>query len=428
MGWPVEPAPTTILTTGVETIMKLSKMAVLAAVSFGVAQAQTADGPWVQTFELSPAAFTMRMELPETATKQYGYLLDTAYTRGTLRYRFAVSVGGTQVRIRFSNEVGTEPLHIGAASIALAADGANAKPGTIRRLTFNGKESITVAAGAPAVSDPVDLIVQPLSELIASWYVDQNIPVQPLSGASLQRVEGDRVMDASFDAPSSVMLRPAVSGVFVNAKSRSDVVVALGDSITDGARSKSDVPHGWVDQLARRMFSSKHNSAFVSAGIEGNRVLRDGLGQSALARADRDAFTIPGVKEIILLEGINDIGLSGQTVFGVQPALDVSDLITGYEQIAARAHLLGLKIYIGTLTPFRGSFYFSEEKEKIRLAANSWIRSNRVFDGVVDFDKTLGDPSAPDRLNKAFDSGDHLHPSDEGYKAMANAVPVAYFK
>jgi len=404
--------------------MKVSMLVIFAIISIGAARAQTLDGPWVQTFELSPASYTMQIPIP----KQYEHLLDKTPIRGTLRYRFAVSAGGTRVRIQFSNEAGAEPLHIVAASIALASDGANANLAAIHRLTFNGKQDITIPAGSPAVSDPVDLAVQALSELVASFDVDQDLIPQPLSGTPLQRVEGEHVMAASLDAPSSVLLRPLVSGVFVTSKARSHVVVGLGDSITDGSRSKPAVPHGWVDQLARRMSSTAPDTAFVCAGIGGNRVLRDGWGQSALARADRDVFTIPGVKEIIFLEGINDIGFSGQTVFGTQPTLELTDLITGYEQIAARAHLRGIKIYIGTLTPFRGSPYFSDEKEKMRLAANSWIRSNHVFDGVVDFDKALGDPNAPDQLNKDFDSGDHLHPSDEGYKAMGNAVPVAFLE
>ncbi len=411
-----------------QTIMNFAALAILAAFSVGAASAQTADGPWVQTFELSPAVITMRMDLPKSVTAQYGHLPDKTYTKGTLRYRFAVSVGGTRVRVRFSNEVGTEPLNIGAASIALAADGANANPATLHRLTFNGKGSITIGPGAPAVSDPVDLVVQPLSELVASWYVDQDVAVEPLSGAALQQVEGEHVMNAALDAPSSVRLRPIVSGVYVTSKAQPRVVVGLGDSITDGDRPKPDVPHGWVAQLARTMVPSLKDTAFVTAGIGGNRMLLDGWGQSALARADRDVFSIPGVQKIILLEGINDIGFSGHSVFGTQPILEVADLIGAYEQMATRAHLRGIKIYIGTLTPFRDSGYFTEDKEKMRLAVNSWIRSNRVFDGVVDFEKALGDPDHPDRLNKAFDSGDHLHPSEEGYKAMSNAIPVAFLR
>lgn len=170
------------------------------------------------------------------------------------------------------------------------------------------------------------------------------------------------------------------------------------------------------------------DTAFVTAGIGGNQVLRDDWGQSALGRADRDVFSVPGVKDIIFLEGINDIGRSGHSEFGSAPVLQVDELLAGYKQIAVRAHLRGLKIYIGTLMPFRGSVYFSEEKEKMRLTVNAWIRSNHAFDGVVDFDKALRDPNAPDQLNKAFDSGDHLHPSDAGYKAMSEAVPLAFLK
>lgn len=408
--------------------MKSPILAVLAILVGGTAHAQTADGSWVQTFELSPAAYTMQIQLPKNPPKQDERLVAKIPIQGTLRYRFAVSAGGQRFRVRVSNETSAEPLHIAAASIALAAEGFNVNPVTLRRLTFNGKEDIRIPAGSPAISDPVELSIRPLSELVASFEVDQEIPAQPLSGANLQCSAGDQVMAPAFDGPLTVTLRPLISGVLVPSKAKLHVIVGFGDSLTDGVRSKPDLPHGWVDRLARRVVPIAPDTAFVTAGIGGNRVLRDGWGPSALARADRDAFAVPGVTDIILLEGINDIGMSGQTMFGSEPVLQVDELLAGYMQIAVRAHLRGLKIYIGTLMPFRGSVYFSEEKEKMRLAVNAWVRSNHAFDGVVDFDKALRDPNAPDQLNKAFDSGDHIHPSDDGYKAMSTAVPLMFLK
>jgi lysophospholipase L1-like esterase len=187
-------------------------------------------------------------------------------------------------------------------------------------------------------------------------------------------------------------------------------------------------PHGWADVLARRFAAAKKPVAVVSAGIGGNRVLRDGWGPAALARADRDVFAVPGVSHVILLEGINDIGMAGQSMFGIEPALDLAELTAGYSQIAARANARGLKIYVGTLTPMRGAPYFSEDKERLRLAANAWIRASKLFDGVIDFEAALRDPAAPDRLAAPYDSGDHLHPNDAGYKAMGDAIDLAKFR
>ena len=400
---------------------------VLGLAGSTAAVAQTAP-VWLQSFEISPATYTMLMTLPKDMPAAYQAALRPTALHGTLRYRFAVSLGGTQIRVRFSNELGTTPLKIGGASIALAGEGVAALPGSLRLLTFGGKSAATIPAGAPLLSDPIDLAVAPMGELVASVFVEGDIPGTPLSGTQLALREGNAVEDAGFAGAKMVFARPPVTGVLLASPKPRPVIVAFGDSITDGGRGSPAKPHGWADVLGRRFAAAKKPVAVISAGIGGNRVLRDGWGPSAQARADRDVFAVPGVSHVILLEGINDIGMAGQSMFGNEPALDVDELIAGYSQIAARAHARGLKIYVGTLSPMRGAMYFSDDKERQRLAVNDWIRKTRLFDGVIDFEAALRDPAAPDHLNPKYDSGDHLHPSEVGYKAMGDAIDLATFR
>ena len=400
---------------------------VLGLASSTAAVAQSAPA-WEQTFEISPATYTMLMTLPKGMPEAYQAALRPVQLHGTLRYRFAVSLGGTQVRVRLSNELGSTPLKIGGASIGLAGDGMAAVPGSLRQLTFGGKNDVVIPAGAPVLSDPVDLTVPAMGELVASAFVDGDYAGTPLSGTRIALLEGNAVADAAFAGAKQVFARPVVTGVLVATPKPHPVIVAFGDSITDGGRGSPAQAHGWADVLARRFAAARKPVAVVSAGIGGNRVLRDGWGPSALARADRDVFSVPGASHVLLLEGINDIGMAGQTMFGTEPPLDMAELIAGYGQIAARAHARGLKVYIGTLTPMRGAMYFSDDKERQRLAVNDWIRKSNVFDGVIDFEAALRDPAAPDRLDRRYDSGDHLHPSDAGYKAMGDAIDLASFR
>lgn len=400
---------------------------VLCLTSASAAVAQSAP-VWEQSFEVSPATYTVVMTLPKGMPESYQAALRPTAWRGTLRYRFALSQGGAQVRIRLSNELGSSPLRIGGASIAMAGEAMAAIPGSLRQLTFGGRTDVVIPAGAPVLSDPVDLAVPAMAELVVSAFVDGDYPGTPLSGTRMALLEGNAVADAPFAGAKAVFARPVVTGVLVATPRPLPVIVAFGDSITDGGRGNPALPHGWADALARRFVAAKKPVAVVSAGIGGNRVLRDGWGPSALARADRDVFSVPGVSHVILLEGINDIGMAGQSMFGTEPALDVADLISGYSQIAARAHARGLKIYVGTLTPMRGAMYFTEDKESQRLAVNDWIRKTTLFDGVIDFEAAVRDPAASDRFNPRYDSGDHLHPNDAGYKAMGEAIDLATFR
>ena len=315
------------------------------------------------------------------------------------------------------------------ASIALATGEMDAVPGSIRQLNFGGKSKIVIPPGAPALSDPVDLSVASMNDLVVSVYVPDGAALLPMGPPTMLLSDGDDVMTEKFPSTHRVSGRPLVSAVLVTPERPARVVVALGDSITDALRNAPAVPRGWVAVLAKRAAdqASKNPLAVVSAGISGNRVIRPGMGQAAVARADRDVFSTPGIKYIILLEGINDIGISGNSMFGSEPDLDVGNLEEGYQQIVNRAHALGIKVFAGTLLPFRGAFYFTDEKEQKRLAVNTWIRTSNAFDGVIDFEATLRDPASPDRYKAEFDSGDHLHPSDAGYKAMGDSIDLKLF-
>lgn len=383
---------------------------------------------WVQAFAMSPATYAddIMRDLPP----QYAQLTRKTPFRGTMRVRMAVSVAGAQLRVRLSNELGDQPLPIGGASIALAGKDLDAIAGTVRRLTFGGKPGVTIPAGAPILSDPVPFPVKAMDEVVVSVFVDQPVLSSPLSGTRMALSDIDAVMEATLPQATTIVSRPLVTGILVASPRRIGVVAALGDSITDGGRINPAEPHGWVHTLAGRLAEQESGQAqtAVSAGIVGNRVISDGWGPSALARADRDVFAVPGLTNVILLAGINDIGMAGATVMGAQPPLDVEAVIAGYEQLAARAHARGVKIVIGTLLPFKGAPYFTPEKEQQRLRINQWIRESRIFDGMIDFDAITRDPEQPDRLRPEYDSGDHLHPGPAGYRAMGEAIDLRLFR
>jgi lysophospholipase L1-like esterase len=406
----------------------LISVAVITAFA-GVAPSEAAPPrpSWIESFESSPATYDVKFDLPKDIPARYAQAFQPVQLHGTLRYRMAVSAAGRELRIQISNELGTTPLKIGAASVGIASDNMTAVPGSLRRLTFGGKSEVVIPPGAPMLSDPVDLPVKAMTELLTSVFLSETIESSPLGGELVSQTDGNAVMDASLSNSHSYLSRSPVTAILTTNSARR-VMVGFGDSITDAGRVTPARPHGWVYALARRLDAAHMKVTAVSAGIAGNRIIRDGWGPSALARADRDVFAVPGVTDVILLEGINDIGMSGRGLMGNEPELDLEGLLRGYSQIAERAHARGLKVYIGTLTPFRGAPYFSEEKERTRRTVNMWIRKNKIFDAVIDFDAALQDPSAPDRLDPKFDSGDHLHPSDAGYEKMSEIIPLSMLK
>ncbi|MBZ5636754.1 MAG: SGNH/GDSL hydrolase family protein [Acidobacteriia bacterium] len=342
-----------------------------------------------------------------------------------------VSVGGRRVRVELSNMLNAQPLEIGAAHLATAKAGGEIADGTDRVLKFGGSASFTIPPGAIAVSDPVDLEVAPLSDLAVSMYLprDTGAPANHTVGLHTAYVsKGNVVGSRSMPEPATMFAYAWLAGIDVAAPRDAYTVVALGDSITDGFATTRDANMAWPTLLAKRLKENKSTQhvAVVNQGISGNQVLRDGAGISALARLDRDVLTRPGVKWVILLEGVNDINI--RTRPGGANPLTADELIGGYRQIIERCHAQGIKVMGATLTPAVGVPTYSEHGEEVRVAANRWIRAKGNFDAVVDLDAVLRDAQSLARLKAEADSGDHIHPNDAGNQKMADAFDLGVFK
>jgi lysophospholipase L1-like esterase len=368
------------------------------------------------------------------------------FTDQTVRLIVHTSVGGNRVRIRLSNELGSTPLRIGAAHIALRAGGADIQAGTDRPLTFSGNTSITIPPGAPVLSDPVDLNVPALSDLAISLYLPGTVGATTIHGTASQTnyvsLPGDFTGAATLPTQRTILSWPFLTEVDVDGGQAAGgaAIVTLGDSITDGTRSTPDTNNRWPDWLARRLQTVRDPATaaavqgintrlgVVNRGISGNRLISNPpegslAGRNALERFDRDVLATAGVRYMTVMLGINDIGNSPNAT-----PIAAEELIAGYRQLIARAHVKGIAAYGATLTPFEGAGYYSPEKEVVRQAVNNWIRSSDEFDGVIDFDRVTRDPAHPTRFLPAYDSGDHLHPNDLGYQAMGNAVPLELFR
>lgn len=362
------------------------------------------------------------------------------YKNQTLREIVHSSIGGDTVRVRLSNAYGNQAVEIGAAHIALSAKGAEVVPGSDHVLTFSGRATVSIPPNALVVSDPVKLAVPALHDVAVSLFLPKPSVGAGIHYAAQQTTyigQGNLTASASIPQAATVESWVFLSDLDVAAPERASTLVAFGDSITDGAHSTTDANHRWPNFLADRLLArpGRREIGVLDAGIGGNRILHDAasnvrFGVNALARFDRDVLAQPGVRYVVVLEGINDLGHAG-TSAPKSETVSAEDIIAGLEQMAQRAHENGLKIFGATLTPFEGTAfpgYFTPEKEVKRKAVNEWIRTGKAFDGFIDFDKAVRDPNHPDRMLAAYDSGDHLHPNDAGYKAMANAVDLSLFK
>jgi len=350
----------------------------------------------------------------------------------TLREIAHISIGGPQIRLRFTNEFGLDPLTVADAHVALSAGGGSVQPASDHPVTFGGATSVNIPPGAAMFSDPIPLQVAPLSDVAVSFYLPPQIMRAETFHAFADQdnyvAEGHSPAAADLIQPSTISSWYFFDGIDVPATAGSFSIGALGDSITDGAHSTRNANLRWPDVLAARLGKDPNLShiSVLNEGIGGNRVLNEGAGPSALSRIDRDVLAQSGVRYVIVLESINDIGrLSHLQV----PWDDVTakQLEWGLKQIADAAHEHGIKAIGATLTPYMGANYSSQTGEQVREAVNDWIRTSGTFDGVIDFDKITRDPQNPDRFNPAFDSGDHLHPGDEGYKAMGNGIDLTLF-
>jgi lysophospholipase L1-like esterase len=361
----------------------------------------------------------------------------------TVRERIRASIGGSRIRLRFSNEFGSSPLLIGAATVAIPKDASTIKEESIRNVTFEGRNSIEIPAGAPVLSDPISLQLTPGAEISISIYFPSRLTTPTLHAFAFKHAvvsqHGDFTHERKIDPAALSTASILVTAVLVPAQPSNRLVVAFGDSISDGDGSTVDADNNYPNNLIRRIARTSNGStlAVVNEGIVGNRLLRDTdiFGVSALARFDRDALVLPGVTHIVLLEGINDIGFAGAKMDGqylADPAetRSAQDIIGAYRQLISRAHARGIKVIGATITPCEGvdiPGYYSDAKETVRETVNKWIRTGGAFDGMIDFDAVVRDPDHPTRLLPKFASKDHLHPNDAGYKAMADSIDLALF-
>lgn len=344
------------------------------------------------------------------------------------------SIGGHRVRVQLSNAFGTSALPIGAAHVALHDKDSSIVAGSDHALTFSGRASAVIPPGAEMLSDPLDFDVPALGDLVISLYVpvEAATPTIHLTGLHTTYISqpGDFSGAASIADPTTRELWYWIAAVDVFAPAKSAAIVAFGDSITDGATSTPNTNSSWPSQLAVRLAANKSTAgvAIINEGISGNRLLGDGAGVNALARFDRDVLSQPGVNWLIVLEGINDIGLGNLP--GTPPAEvpTADDLIAAQKQIIERAHMHGIKVIGATLTPYVGASYATDRGEVMREAVNEWIRTGKAYDAVIDFDAAVQDPANPKQIRPSFNIRDHLHPNDAGYKAMAAAVDLALFK
>lgn len=358
----------------------------------------------------------------------------------TLREIVHLSLGGKSLRIRLSNAYGKKTVAIGSVHIALHSQAAGIAAGSDHTVTFSGQPAVSLPPDALVLSDPIRFDVPAAADLAISLFLPQSADAAGIHYAAQQTAylsSGNQTAAASLPDAATLPSWVFLTGVDVLAGPHASTLVAFGDSITDGAHSSVDANRRWPNILFDR-FRAAHPSkpiAVLDSGIGGNRILHDPIGNvrfgvNALARFDRDVLAQPGVKYIIVLEGINDLGHAG-TSAPASEAVTAQDLIAGLTQLIERAHEKGLLIFVGTLTPFEGTTfpgYFTPEKELHRKALNAWIRTSHAFDGVIDFDKAVQDPHHPDRMLAAYDSGDHLHPNDAGYQAMGNCIDPSLFR
>lgn len=394
----------------------------------GFAQTKPADH-WVATWT---TALVARPAVLPPAAPNAAPVNPPALTPNnqTLRQIVRISIAGTRARVVFANTFGTAPVNIGGASMAVHDKDQDIVASSLRKLTVNGASSFRIPAGAVLLSDPVDLQMPARTELAIDIFVPDDLgsgpsPITMHNGANQTSyvTAGNHVGDSAFGGAAITRSWFLISRVEVAAAPRAGAIAAFGDSITDGARSTPDTNNRWPDHLARRL---PPGVAVLNVGIAGNRVLSEGaanVGVNALARFDRDVLALPGVTHVVVMEGINDIRNQGPVTFAT-----ADDLIGAYRQMIERAHARGLKIIGATLTPCEGDMLMTPEGEAKRKAVNQWIRTSGAFDGVIDFDAVVRDPAAPTRIKAEFDSGDHLHPNDAGYKAMGESVDLSLFK
>ncbi|MEV6330661.1 SGNH/GDSL hydrolase family protein [Streptomyces sp. NPDC051909] len=414
------------------TTLRSAGLALLAALALTSTPAAAAAAP-------QPAWHGVWAASPQSPTAPFGPNWSTqGFDDQTVRQAVRVTAGGTRARIELTNRYGSTPLRITGATVARTAGGGAVEPGSVRPLTFGGgRGSVTIPAGGTLLSDGVPFTTRALESVTVTLYLAG--PTGPatfhhFAGATSYRAAGDHRSDASGAAFTETSTSwYYLSGVEVSGgpaagrPHRRDGIVAFGDSITDGVGATNDADNRYPDELAERLAATGRPRPVLNHGIGGNQVTNDvtWAGEAATVRFRKDVLTEQGVGTVILLEGINDIGGSGPAFpGGPTPDVSVNRLIEGHRTLIRQAHAHGIKVVGATLTPIKGSFYFTPENEAKREAFNDWVRTSGAYDAVVDLDRAVADPADPDRILPAYDSGDHLHPGDAGYAAMAGALDL----
>ncbi|MGZ3710786.1 MAG: SGNH/GDSL hydrolase family protein [Bdellovibrionota bacterium] len=388
--------------------------------------AETARAEWAGTW----------MASPQQAGEPSPFSLENTTVRENLR----VSVGGSKVRLRFSNLYGKSPLILSTVTVGKADPVNPAKCLNALPLRKSGKMNLTLAPGTELTTDALNLELKDHDQLCVSFHLPKKTEFATIHAVSQQTdfvAPGNQTSVLNMHDASPMQSRFFLSGVDIERKGHSGTIVAIGDSITDGQGSSMNANHRWTDFLSNRLHDAGIEMGVLNAGISANRLLRDSpdhslpfkLGTNTASRFEREVLGRPEVTHAVVLIGINDLGHPGSAA-PLSEAVSAEDLIAGYKKLIRGAHAKGIKIFGGTLPPFQGVIYegyYTEEKEKIRQTVNRWIREGGAYDGVVDFDLALRNPAQPLKLLEKFDSGDHIHPSDAGYKAMAEAVNLQFF-
>jgi lysophospholipase L1-like esterase len=395
----------------------------LASWLAGVAAAAPAE-LWVGAWGFPPSP--VPLPVTQQVSTQH-YTPPAPLDNRTIRQVLRLATAAKELRLRVSNEFGVQALLLGEVHVALAADDGAIVEGSDHAVTFAGSRSATVPAGAPLLSDPIDWNLPALTKLAVSVFVPEHVPSSGHLMSSYVSEPGDSTTATRLPGAQAVRFSALLSSVEVLSPTACQVVVTLGDSITEGFGSSSNAFKGWSDLLADRLNNNTATRSWsvVNAGINSNRLLHNNPGMSALARFDRDVLAVPGVHAVVLMEGINDIGYSQTRPDESETA---EQIIAAYQQLIARAHEHGLLIIGATLTPFRASHYYDEGGERMRQSVNAWIRTKHVFDAVLDFDAVMRDASDPSSVAADLHHGDHLHPNDAGYSRMADSIDLKTFQ